>query len=97
MVDYIAVPYADFNKYSKLKVQLVSDILLLYDITLAAKATIPDHSILQCSLSIYKQNSENDKDKDSTYRNIIISNNGKIKPLFADKQQQNFIVRQTIY
>ncbi|CAG2254736.1 unnamed protein product [Mytilus edulis] len=52
VVDYIAVPYADLNKYSKFKVQLISDILLLFDITPAAKATIPDHSILSCSLSI---------------------------------------------
>ncbi|CAG2202982.1 unnamed protein product [Mytilus edulis] len=65
VVDYIAVPYADLNKYSKFKVQLISDILLLYDITPAAKATIPDHSILSCSLSIsdYTSNySENGKD-----------------------------------
>jgi len=72
VVDYIAVPYTDFKNCSNFEVKLISDIMTDYDIHPAAGATIPDHSVLICELTIsnylsartektdYSQNHENE-------------------------------------
>ncbi|CAG2212577.1 unnamed protein product [Mytilus edulis] len=52
VVDYIAVPYTDLTNYSNFKVHLISDIISEFEIQPAAGATMPDHSVLTCELSL---------------------------------------------
>ncbi|VDI21972.1 Hypothetical predicted protein [Mytilus galloprovincialis] len=48
VVDYMIVPYGELTKVSNFEVQLVSDLVIDYNIQLSSNVRLPDHSILTC-------------------------------------------------
>ncbi|CAG2193097.1 unnamed protein product [Mytilus edulis] len=52
VVDYMIVPYNELAQYKNIEIKLISDIILQNNIPLTPSISIPDHSVLMCSVQL---------------------------------------------